>query len=149
MGLSGFSLFVAAAGGELFSFGVFGDFNLRQDYILLALLCMASGLQNAAITSSSGRSIRTTHLTGLTTDLGLGLAKILTIDSKQSLFPIELRANYLRAGSIAAFIMGSALGAFIFLRLGYNGFVLPGLISLYAAWHGRQAKKAYLILPGN
>lgn len=143
MGLSALCLFLAAGGGELLHFGRFGDsIGLKQSYVLLVLLCLASGLQNGAITSSSGRSVRTTHLTGLTTDLGLGLARIFTFDLKQSRFHSEVRANYLRIGSIIAFVIGSAIGAWIFLKLGYKGFILPGLISTYAAWHGKKAKIA-------
>ncbi len=143
MGLSALSLFVAAGGGDLFFFGDFGNTGLlKQNYVLLVLLCFASGLQNAAITSSSGRSIRTTHLTGLTTDLGLGLARLVTFDWQKNNLRNELRANYLRIGSILAFIFGSAVGAWIFLYVGYMGFVLPGVISAYAAWHGKKAKGA-------
>lgn len=142
MGLCAACLFFAAVGGELLHFGTFGEsLGLQDSYMLLVLLCLASGLQNAAITSSSGRSVRTTHLTGLTTDLGLGLARIFAFDLKQSQLQTELRANYLRIGSIAAFILGSAVGAWVFIRFGYKGFILPGFISVYAAWHGRAAKR--------
>lgn len=139
MGLSAFCLLLATFGGELFQFGSFGDIGLKQNYILLILLCLASGLQNAAITSSSGRSVRTTHLTGLTTDLGLGIARIFTFDKKNKR-QAEVRANYLRFGSIVSFIIGSACGAGIFLKYGYLGFILPCVIACYAAWHGRKAK---------
>jgi len=111
MGLSALCLFLAASGGELLHFGIFGESRLKQSYLLLVLLCLACGLQNGAITSSSGRSVRTTHLTGLTTDLGLGLARVLTLDTHKSGFAKEVRANYLRIGSILAFIFGSAVGA--------------------------------------
>jgi uncharacterized membrane protein YoaK (UPF0700 family) len=142
MGISAFSLFLAAGGGELSWFGEFTDVvGLKQSYLLLVLLCLASGLQNGAITSSSGRSVRTTHLTGLTTDLGLGFARLMTFDFKSSSFQKEVRANNLRMGSILAFVIGSAVGAGCFIQLGYKGFIFPMLISMYAAWHGRKAKR--------
>lgn len=147
MGLSALCLFASAVGGELFQFGDFGEVGLKQNYILMVLLCLASGLQNGAITSSSGRSVRTTHLTGLTTDLGLGLARVFTFDLKKKIFQQEMRANYLRLGSILSFVAGSAIGAWVFMTLGYRGFVLPGLIASYAAWHGRKAKVVAHILP--
>ncbi len=146
MGLSAACLFISAGGGELLHFGVFGSIGLKENYVLLVLLCLASGLQNAAITSSSGRSIRTTHLTGLTTDLGLGLARILAYNLKKQLLAVEIRANYLRAGSIVSFVVGSAVGAWIFANLGYRGFILSALISTYAAWHGRNAKVSSHVL---
>lgn len=141
MGLSSMCLILAACTDVIQRIQNFGDaVGLRESYLLLSLLCMASGLQNAAITSSSGRSIRTTHLTGLTTDLGLGLAKIVSLDLKYAGLKAEWRANYLRIGSIVAFVAGSALGAWIFFALGYRGFLIPAAISMYAAWHGRKAK---------
>lgn len=141
MGLSALCLFLAAGGGIFLNLGGFGElFGVKESYLLLVLLCTASGLQNAAITSSSGRSVRTTHLTGLTTDLGLGLARILTFNLKHQKLESEVRANYLRFGSIFSFVVGSAFGAWIFMKLGYRGFILPGAIATYAAWHGRNAK---------
>ncbi|MBX2987732.1 MAG: DUF1275 domain-containing protein [Bdellovibrionaceae bacterium] len=148
MGLSALCLFLAAGGGEMLWFGKFsGVVGLEETYALLAVVCLASGLQNGAITSSSGRSVRTTHLTGLTTDLGLGLARALTFDLKKSLSQKEARANFLRIGSILSFVFGSAVGAWVFLAMGYKGFLLPALISVYAAWHGRKAKVVPRDLP--
>jgi uncharacterized membrane protein YoaK (UPF0700 family) len=139
MGISTVALLLAATGGELLQFGEFGkSIKLEKSYVLLVLLCLASGLQNAAITSSSSKSVRATHLTGLTTDLGLGLARIFAFQLKQRPLQIEVRANFLRVGSIAAFIAGSALGAWVFLKLGFIGFVFPAVISAYAAWQSRE-----------
>lgn len=132
-------LVAAAIAGKVKAFGVFGnDFDLSQNYVLLALLCMASGLQNAAITTSSGASVRTTHLTGLTTDLGIGLIDALTHPSGSDLRQASLRRNRLRVGTIASFILGSALGAFLFLEFSYLGFLFPGALAIYAALIARR-----------
>lgn len=131
--MSAACLILAALAGEIDGLGQFGyEVRLKQIYFLLALLCLASGLQNAALTSSSGSSVRVTHLTGLTTDLGLGLARPPTA--------VETRANRLRMGTIASFILGSAAGAALFKLYGYHGFFLPAAISLYAAAQGRREK---------
>lgn len=141
MGLSAICLFAAMGGGELLHFGTFGEaFKLKESYLLLILLCTASGLQNGAITSSSGRSVRTTHLTGLTTDLGLGLSRVLTFNLNAEKVRKEIKANYLRIGSILSFVAGSAVGSLVFIKFGYKGFALPALISCYASWHGRKTK---------
>ena len=143
MGLSAMCLFIAMSGGSILNFGTFGEtFQLKESYLLLILLCLASGLQNGAITSSSGRSIRTTHLTGLTTDLGLGLSRIFTFNLNAENVKSEIRANYLRLGSILSFIAGSAVGSLVFLKFGYKGFAFPALISCYASWHGYKTKSA-------
>jgi len=146
MGLSASCLLIAAS-SEYLNIGNFGETTLKQNYLLMALLCLASGLQNGAITSSSGRSVRTTHLTGLTTDLGLGLARVLTFNASGDSFKNELRDNYLRFGSIASFIIGSAVGAWVFLNFGPFGFFLSAFIAAYSAWHGRKAKMEAHVLP--
>jgi uncharacterized membrane protein YoaK (UPF0700 family) len=143
MGLSSICLFLAALQSDHSQFEKLeAMIHLKQVYVLLALLCLSCGLQNGAMTSSSGSSVRTTHLTGLTTDLGLGIAKILSLSKQDGAYLKEFRANELRAGSIVSFVLGSAIGAGVFMKLGFRGFILPGTIALYAAWHGRQEKIA-------
>jgi uncharacterized membrane protein YoaK (UPF0700 family) len=139
MALVSLLLLIVAIMGNLNFFGEFGHPTvIRQDFILLALLCGACGLQNAAITSASGATIRTTHLTGLATDLGLGLVKAkvhtLSIEEKKN----ERRANLLRVCTIIAFTFGSAIAAFIYLRFKYNGFYFPTAIAFYAFWSARK-----------
>lgn len=141
MGLAALCLFASAGGGEYLHFGEFGDkFELKESYVLLVLLCLASGLQNGAITSSSEKSVRTTHLTGLTTDLGLGLARVWSSRVKTEQIANEQKANYLRLGSIFSFVIGSAVGSLVFIKFGYRGFILPALISCYACWEGGKSK---------
>lgn len=141
MGMSALCLLISAAGGSIFHFDAFMSNNdIYHVYFLLVLLCLACGLQNAAIASSSGGSIRTTHLTGLTTDLGLGIARIVTLKHEGKLYESEKRATILRFGSIISFITGSTIGAWIFIKVGYLGFIFPGIISAHAAWQGRRVK---------
>jgi uncharacterized membrane protein YoaK (UPF0700 family) len=128
-------LLITAVGGQLHWLGgrFGGAERMKEDFVLLALLCLASGLQNAAITTSSGASVRTTHLTGLTTDLGIGIVRVLSQGSRPSPTRYrELRANWLRVGTIVSFALGSAVGAALYVRVGYLGFLLPAAIALYA-----------------
>ena len=83
--------------------GVFGDFGgplILADYGLLALLCLICGMQNGMITTVSRSVVRTTHLTGITTDLGIGIVRVL--NRKKLDYPIddELRSNLMRIGII-------------------------------------------------
>ncbi len=64
----------------LLAFGVMGA-NLENHRLLyvpgtVALLCYVMGLQNAIITKISRAEIRTTHVTGLVTDIGIELGKM-------------------------------------------------------------------------
>lgn len=130
-------LVLVALFGHLEWFGEFGSrLKLKRDYFLLAFLCLASGLQNAAITSASGATIRTTHLTGITTDLGIGLVRCLGTRGAplaNDAYRHEMRVNALRLGTILSFMVGSALGAWFFIRLEYSGFLISAAIALYAA----------------
>lgn len=132
--------FVAFAGSR----GYFGSYggppNIRHDFILLACLCGACGLQNAAITSSSGFTIRTTHMTGLTTDLGIGLIRAEIHHLSNEHRREERLANALRFGTIFSFIGGSVCAAFVFARWQFRGFYMPMLIALYAAWIARKSE---------
>lgn len=122
------SLLVVALG----AFGAFGTFGeplaLGRDYALLALLGLMSGLQNAVITSASGSVVRTTHLTGITTDLGIGFVRLLAHTHDQSR-EAEFAAARMRVGLIVSFTLGSAVAASIFLQRHYWGFLIPAAIS--------------------
>ncbi|UXR63418.1 DUF1275 domain-containing protein [Bdellovibrio bacteriovorus] len=128
---------VVAIGGLLGYFGVFGE-PLRQsrDYTLLILLCLICGIQNGTITTVSRSVIRTTHLTGITTDLGIGLSRILNYRKleKEIAFDGELKANLMRLGIITFFGLGSVIGGFAFSLLGHGGFVIPVVTSGVLFW---------------
>lgn len=132
---------LVAVGGDKGFFGAFGGVpNIKHNFILLACLCGASGLQNAAITSASGATIRTTHMTGLTTDLGLGLIRAEVHHMSEKHQRQERLANALRFGTIFTFICGSVCAAFVFARWRYRGFYMPMSIALYAAWVARKSE---------
>lgn len=110
-------------------FGVFGEpFNNFRDFLLLAMLAFVCGSQNAIFTHFSKSIIRTTHLTGITTDLGIGLAKfIINKDQEEGL------VNKIRIDIILSFIFGSIVSVYIFPILQFLGFIIPGIISIIVA----------------
>ncbi len=133
MGLVSICLGVVALGGRFSWFGPFGEpADIWHDYMLQALLCGACGLLNAAVTSSSGGTVRVTHVTGLTTDLGLGIVRAaFRYKNGEPSLPLEVRINILRICSIISFIMGSATAAAIFYNFEYIGFLLPTTVAIY------------------
>jgi len=48
---------------------------IHRDWVYVAVLCFTMGLQNAIITKISKAQIRTTHVTGMITDIGIELAR--------------------------------------------------------------------------
>ena len=111
-------------------FGEFGEpMEKTRDYTLLALLCMICGTQNGLITLVSKSVVRTTHLTGITTDLGIGLVRVLNSGRLFGKIDDEGRANLMRIGIIVFFILGSVFGVRIFHSFEYRGFIFPAVIS--------------------
>jgi uncharacterized membrane protein YoaK (UPF0700 family) len=131
-GFISLTMILIAIGGSMGIFGVFGDTSsLSSDYLLVALLCFCSGLQNATISSASGAVVRTTHLTGVTTDLGIGLVRAFTSGQTTQMRENEKRFNWMRMGLIFSFAMGSTVSAFLFYQFEYWGFLGPALISFW------------------
>ncbi len=121
----------------LLIFGVFGaginHFAELFVPLTVLLLCFIMGLQNAVITKVSQAEIRTTHVTGLLTDLGIELGKLLYINGpayrpKVIANRSKLRVHMLLVGS---FTGGALLGAFGFKVYGYAA-TLPLALLLLA-----------------
>jgi uncharacterized membrane protein YoaK (UPF0700 family) len=99
----------------------------------MVLAAAACGLQNAMATTYSGAVVRTSHLSGMFTDLGIGLGHALRG------LPLQVRRLRLCAVIIASFAVGAVVGAFGFARFGYAVLYLPatltGLVGIgYAAY---------------
>ena len=122
-------LFVVIGGFNGF-FGTFGEpLESTGDYTLLVVLCLVCGIQNGTITVVSKSVVRTTHLTGITTDLGIGLARLLNRKNLAHQIHGEGRANLVRVGIILSFGFGSVVGAWLFSGFAYRGFLFPMGIS--------------------
>jgi len=116
--------------------GVFGEPLINtNDYILLIFICFICGMQNGAITSVSRYVIRTTHMTGLTTDLGIGLVRIFNKNLIPTIAHAEVQPTIMRLLIILSFTFGSALGALIFNKFLFYGFLLPTLNSALIAFY--------------
>jgi uncharacterized membrane protein YoaK (UPF0700 family) len=112
-------LLFGAFGGDL------GRHALADVSLAVVTLCFTMGLQNALMTKISRAEIRTTHLTGLTTDLGIELGKLLYWNGARpgdGRVAVKANLNKLRihATLILAFLAGGIAGA---LGFRYAGFV--------------------------
>lgn len=87
----------------------------------------ACGIQNALATTYSGAIVRTTHLTGLFTDLGIMLGEVLRGEA------FDKRKANLFLLIVAGFISGSFSGAFLFNILAFNALLAPAFICLTLA----------------
>lgn len=125
-----FLILIIFFGGISGFFGPFGtNVEYLQGYILIAALCMVCGIQNGTITSVSKAVIRTTHLTGLTTDLGIGIIRFINKKKLHGEISEEFKANFMRLGIILSFCAGSIFGGLIFKSFGFFGFLMPSISS--------------------
>jgi uncharacterized membrane protein YoaK (UPF0700 family) len=87
------------------------------------LLCFIMGLQNAVITKLSNAEIRTTHITGIVTDIGIEVGKMAYWNRKSAdeMPIVKADRNRLRVLSLlaASFFIGGLLGAAGFKHIGY------------------------------
>ena len=126
-----FLLLFVLIGGNLGWLGKFGEpFELIGDIVLVSALCLACGLQNASVVSATHGSIRTTHLTGILTDLGINLVRLRKVKRFSKEKYRQVIINKIRFGTFASFSMGSALSSLLFFRYEYFGFILPCLTSM-------------------
>lgn len=123
-------LFTAIGGhfGLLGHFG--GEVTKPADFVLLSLLSFSMGLQNAAIATSTGLLVRTTHLTGPATDLGIHLVELFYVQGEA--LALARRHAALRAGKIFAFAAGAAVAVPIAYRVEFLVFLLPATM-MFAA----------------
>ncbi|MCD9575472.1 YoaK family protein [Flavobacterium soyae] len=98
----------------LFTVAIFGQQLISESPNILAfLLLFAMGLQNSLVTKISNATVRTTHLTGLFTDLGIELSQLFFYklkDQKQKLYSsIKLRLTI-----ISFFFLGGIFGGIFY-----------------------------------
>jgi uncharacterized membrane protein YoaK (UPF0700 family) len=92
------------------------------------LLCFTMGLQNAIVTKISNAVIRTTHLTGMVTDVGIALGRIASLRTGE-VVETEMAKVRLLASLLAMFFVGGTIGALGFKHVGFL-FTLPLAIIL-------------------
>ena len=134
-----------AVSGHAGWLGVFGgSVDEPADFVLLSVLSFASGLQNAAVATGTGLLVRTTHLTGPATDLGIHLVELTYTTGEQRLK--ARRHALLRGGKIVSFIVGAAAGVTLARELQYLAFMVPSAIVLLAtalSFHPAQAARSW------
>ncbi len=97
---------------------------LQHPNFIACSLLLSMGLQNSLVTSISNSVVRTTHLTGLFTDLGIELSQIFFYrepEQQERLFA----SIKLRFAIIGFFFLGCVVGGYIYL--------IKGILSLLVA----------------
>ncbi len=93
--------------------------HVAGDYLASA----ACGLQNAMVSTYSGFAVRTTHVSGMFTDIGIALGAMLRG------LPADGLKFKLWSILIGAFAGGGAVGALLFGRFGFGTLYFPAAIT--------------------
>lgn len=106
--------------------------------ILIMLLSYMMGLQNAVITKLSNAVIRTTHVTGIITDMGIQLGRMVYWNAPSRSGLPKVAADVVRFRTLltllTCFFLGGVGGAFGFKSVGYAATIpLALLLVLLAA----------------
>ena len=134
-GSFGFSMWLEAV--YLLIFGLFGlttskwnigDGNFVFPSLALFLMCFIMGMHNTVMTLLSGGAIRSTHMTGTATDLGIELSRALYYSKKHHPRLPHVHVNkpkmWLLNGLMWAFLLGGVVGAWGYHKIGHH-FALP------------------------
>ncbi|MBK4737531.1 DUF1275 domain-containing protein [Noviherbaspirillum sp. DKR-6] len=125
----------------LVCFGLLGQHLGQHEWLFVpltvSLLCFMMGLQNAMITKLSRAEIRTTHLTGMVTDIGIELGKLFYWNASRhdATPPVLANRPKLRILSllVTLFFTGGVVGALGFKHIGFiSALPLAALLALLA-----------------
>ncbi|MBQ4833555.1 DUF1275 domain-containing protein [Pseudoalteromonas sp. MMG010] len=97
----------------------------------------ACGLQNALATTYSGAVVRTTHVTGIFTDLGIMIGEFFrgkTLDRRKAKIFLTI---------IIGFIFGGTLGALLYIKFNFMALLFPASICFFIAVCYRVYSKRY------
>ncbi len=109
------------------------DGSLVRRELFAGSLLFVMGLQNSLVSMISGSVVRTTHLTGTFTDLGIELARVIQRVNKGN---VLLRSRIkLRVTIVLFFLLGALLGAYLFNRFSFYAFLCPVFLLLYALFY--------------
>ncbi len=125
----------------LLCFGILGATLAKIDGLFVPftvmLLCFIMGLQNAVITKLSKAEIRTTHITGVVTDIGIELGKLIYWNVKTFNKQPQVTANKARLKVLILLVLfffsGGVTGALGFKHMGYSATIPLALLLIALA----------------
>jgi uncharacterized membrane protein YoaK (UPF0700 family) len=128
---------------EVLEPGPVSDIPPSHKFLFAASLAMSMGLQNALVARLSGAVVRTTHVTGVSTDLGIELVRVirwyLEISKDKSLGERARHLAEVRKDAqlyrvrlyftiLSSFLTGAIAGGFLATQVGVLGMIAPVLV---------------------
>jgi uncharacterized membrane protein YoaK (UPF0700 family) len=128
VGIFGISTGLFTLGGKLTAF-----------FMLLAM-----GIQNSLVTNISRSTVRTTHLTGLFTDLGIELSQLFFYKKTEEVKKLKT-SIFLRLSIITFFFLGCFSGGIIYQFLAMKTLFVAAFCLFIAQWYDYFRLKFHLI----
>jgi len=119
------------------------NYSIARDHFLAGSLLFAMGMQNAMVSVVSGFVVRTTHLTGLFTDLGIELSRLLFIP-KEGRKELN-RKIVLHSSIVIMFIAGGVFAGFMYHYLAYKIFIIAAFILIFALFYDSMRIGIYML----
>lgn len=107
----------------------------HRELVFIGVLCFTMGMQNAIITKISDAQIRTTHVTGMVTDIGIEIGKLAYRHRSHDLEPVVTNPFKLAMLTmlVGLFFVGGVVGAVGYLEFGFAVVVPLALLLLATA----------------
>jgi len=120
--------------GILLSIGIWGErvisTGLHKE-LLACLRLFSMGSQNALVTKISRATVRTTHLTGLFTDLGIELSQLIFYKEKRQMIQLK-KSIGLRSGIILFFFLGCIAGGYLYSLFAFKTLLIASVVLVIA-----------------
>lgn len=119
----------------LLTVALFGQNLIINHYNIIAFtLLFAMGLQNSLVTRISGAIVRTTHLTGLFTDLGIELSQLFFYKTKEQNEKLTSTIK-LRLRIIVYFFIGGIFGGIFYTYFSLYVLIVPAIMLLIGLFY--------------
>lgn len=130
----------------LSSIGVYSNFTIQSNdvHLIAAAMLFSMGIQNSLVTQVSNSIVRTTHLTGLFTDLGIELAQLFFYRKLEEKSKLS-QSIRLRAAIILFFFVGCISGGFLFSYFGLRTLFIAAAILLFTLFYDTIRYRLYFL----
>ncbi|MDF7648082.1 YoaK family protein [Erwiniaceae bacterium L1_54_3] len=116
---------------------------LSPGVTLILGLSFLMGLQNAVVTRISNARVRTTHISGTSTDIGIELAMLFDVVRRKEPpkdAPLYLERLRLHSFTLVSFLLGGVAGIWLFHLLRYGFLIFIGISVITLAFHNMLHK---------
>jgi len=131
----------------LISIGIFGaqsGISSLEGKLTAFFMLFAMGIQNSLVTNISKATVRTTHLTGLFTDLGIELSQLFFYKKPEEVKKLKT-SIYLRLSIITFFFVGCFSGGFMYHFLEIKTLFIAAFFLFIAQWYDYLRLKFHVI----